>query len=467
MTRQRDLPSVNAQFIALVPWISQECTRSYLTTAAQYGSQAYITYLPNGQPGIPPPVNDPVWAMGDGGRWKANFPFPVYAIPGSTGATFTNALAQYSGNVTSVPNGTLIAEGYGSPAYVRLYATVGTSSASNLPSLWEFLLIVLGIVLFLIFSTSAIMHIHQRKDRQSLRNRVINGEVDLESLGIKRLTVPKEVLDSLPLYLYTSNEKDPGDRPSQPSKNLTIPEPGLSPSHLTPNLNPQPRSVSEPLYPTSSPLQSPQLPGITTQHIPSYAQPTCSICLEEFVPHATYVRELPCHHIYHPTCIDHFLRNHSSLCPMCKARVLPQGHCPVRVTSAMVRRERQVRQRAAHNLGEEGLGPAAMGRHLFLSRRLPSVARQFGRPAPPYWPGSRRISSASTPVRTRSSLEMTINPSPPALVVQQAVPDGLNMGRPRLRDGRTVSALLGRGVRDPDEEEGERRARLPKCWLIF
>ena len=464
MTRARNLPSVNALLVALIPWISQECTRSYLITANKHSSQAYITYLPNNQPGIPPPTNDPAWAMNDGGQWKANNPFPVYAIPGSVGATLMNALAQYSGNVTSIPNGTIIAEDYGSPGYVRLYATVGTSSTSNLPSLWEFLLIVLGIVLILIFSTSAIMHIHQRKDRQSLRNRVINGEVDLESLGIKRLTVPKEVLDKLPLYVYNSNENDSGDQPSQASDTLTIPKPAVSPWRPTPNLNNQLRRVSEPLYRTTSPLQ---ISRTTPQHIPSYAQPTCSICLDDFVPHTTDIRELPCHHIYHPACIDQYLRNNSSLCPVCNARVLPQGYCPVRITSAMVRRERQIRQRMAHNLDEEGLGAAATGRHLFLGRRLPSVARQFGRPAPPYWQGSRRISSAPAHAPMRNSLEMTINPVPPALMLQQTIPEGLSVVEPPLGGRRMVSTLLGRGVRDPDEEEGERRARLPKCKFIF
>ncbi len=467
VTRISSLPTANAFLVALVPWISQNCTRSFLDAARGLKSRALITYLPNLQPGIPPPANDPAWAMSDGGQWKSSNQYPVYAIPGTSGNTLMQALGRYSGNVTSVPYGGIIAEDYKSPDYVRLYVTVGTNSRSSLPSLWEFLLIVLGIVLFLIFITSAIMHGYQRKHPQALHRRVINGEVDLETLGIKGLTVPQDVLDKLPLYVYTHSEKDLSDHPTQPPKILTTPDPGMSPWRLTPTLNPQTRIVSEPLRPTAQPLPSLQLSSTTPQHTPSYGQPTCSICLDEFIPHASSVRELPCHHIYHPTCIDRFLRDHSSLCPLCKARVLPPGYCPATITNAMVRRERQIRERAGQsprteNANEEGM-QAATGRPVLLSHRLPSFQRQFRRPTPANRPG-RRISSAPTP----RSVEMTTNPttttSGPALVVQQTIPAGL--GTTEFARGRMLSAFSAHH-RDPDDEDRERRARLPKCKFSF
>ncbi len=460
VTRRRNFPTANTFVIALIPWISQNCTSSYLSAARSLNPQALIAYLPNNQSDIPPPANDPVWAMGDGGQWKSDNRYPVYAVPGASGNILMRALGQYSGNVTSVPNGAVIAESYNYPDYVRLYVTVGTSSASSLPSLWEFLLIVLGIVLFLIFATSAIMHGYQRKNRQALRRRVINGEVDLETLGIKRMTVPQEVLDELPLYVYTHGEKDAGDQVTQPPETLTIPDSGVSPWRLTSNPAPQSRSVSEPLHPPASSQLSPTPP----QQFPSFAQPTCPICLDDFIPHTTSVRELPCHHIYHPTCIDRFLRDHSSLCPLCKARVLPHGYCPAVITNAMVRRERQVRELEApgsstENAGEEGM-EAVTARPVLLGHRLPSFHRQFGRPAQAHWPG-RRISSAPAP----SSVEMINNPttSRSALFVQHAIPDSL--GRTEFARRRTFSTFLGHH-RDPDEEDRERRARLPKCTIF-
>jgi len=55
------------------------------------------------------------------------------------------------------------------------------------------------------------------------------------------------------------------------------------------------------------------------------------------------IRELVCGHIYHTECIDEFLSQVSSLCPLCKASMLPPGHCP-KITNSMVRRERAVRR---------------------------------------------------------------------------------------------------------------------------
>lgn len=44
---------------------------------------------------------------------------------------------------------------------------------------------------------------------------------------------------------------------------------------------------------------------------------TCPICLEEF-ENAEELRQLPCHHLYHPLCIDDWLMIKSAKCPMCK-----------------------------------------------------------------------------------------------------------------------------------------------------
>ena len=43
----------------------------------------------------------------------------------------------------------------------------------------------------------------------------------------------------------------------------------------------------------------------------------CNICLEDFKT-GTNVRQLPCEHIFHPSCIDEWLSRHSCVCPNCK-----------------------------------------------------------------------------------------------------------------------------------------------------
>lgn len=80
----------------------------------------------------------------------------------------------------------------------------------------------------------------------------------------------------------------------------------------------------------------------------AYSQPTCPICLDDYVPGKSMVRELPCRHIYHPECIDSFLLETSCLCPVCKKLVLPPGYCPKTITDNMVRQER-VSRRPRHD----------------------------------------------------------------------------------------------------------------------
>ncbi|KAJ3321141.1 hypothetical protein HDV06_004594 [Boothiomyces sp. JEL0866] len=48
---------------------------------------------------------------------------------------------------------------------------------------------------------------------------------------------------------------------------------------------------------------------------------SCPICIEEFEV-GNVLRELPCHHVFHDTCVDPWLLGHNRLCPVCKQDVL-------------------------------------------------------------------------------------------------------------------------------------------------
>lgn len=212
--------------------------------------------------------------------------------------------------------------------------TLRTGSNDTFPSLWVFLLIVIGILCAIIAGTWIMLHVVQRRRRESLRRRVANGEVDLEALGIKRLTVPQEVLNEMPTYTYGTGA--PATTASALSKTAgTVIETEKSETVTTTTslpARPAPTHISRNSY-RPSPL----------------SQPTCAICLDDFQladasNPGTTVRELPCHHIFHPECVDAFLRDSSSLCPMCKKTVLPKGYCPRIITNGMVRRERHLRR---------------------------------------------------------------------------------------------------------------------------
>jgi hypothetical protein len=275
---------------------------------------------------------------------------------------------------------------------------------NNLPSLWVFLLIVLGILIFIIGSTSFTMHWIQRKRRDRLRRRVADGEVDLEALGIKRLTVPQEVLDKMPLYTYTgpAGSKELGAPP--------LTRLGTTETRHKATLE---RSLSSPIE------ESPSLPQTATPanplhkvHSTHFSQPTCAICLDDFVSSDTIVRELPCRHIFHPECIDSFLRENSSLCPMCKKTVLPKGYCPAAVTNAMVRRERMVRRMRERIPDNESVSNS----NFYSMARIRGAARTFATG------GLRSFTAPSRSELPLSSVEMgsATNVAPIVAVASQS-----------------------------------------------
>lgn len=468
VTRQANLPSTDYSLISIAPWISPNCTQSYLA-AARGPARAFIFYLLNNDTGIPPPVSSVAWGLQDGGQWKFDNKYPVYAVPMQIGTLLMQQLAQYSGNMTDVKNGHLLTEQYDPRDYVRLYTQIDTDGQqSSLPSLWVFLLIILAILLTVVCFTASLMHYIQRAGRQALRRRVVSGEVDLEALGIKRMTVPQSLLDKMPLFVYVHDKQEPGGQRNRPPTTIEARPSSLASAKFMPlqqhhserNHESSPITLASPnaadpvrdrisieavhLASSQSTLSRRQLP---------FSQPTCPICLDDFVSYRTTVRELPCGHIYHPECIDPFLRANSSLCPVCKGRVLPNGYCPKRLTNAMVRRERLVRRMRERVTVESPVedSTATVRGPLSVGRRMASFHRQFGRARN----DRRRIMSDPSP----GAVEMGqgLGPSPSAAPPPMGVP-----GAPSA----TVSVRTGNAIlevqRTAEDLDTEAQARLSK-----
>lgn len=338
VTRQQNLPKNDDNLIAIAPWFDANCTQSYLASARLDPIRGFIFYLPNYADDHPPSISSPEWDLGDQGHWKYVNEFPIYAVSSSHGQEIMGNLSLYSGNMTKVPNGHILANEFGARNYARIRTVIDSNRNSALHGLWLFILVVVGALVVSVTATSFGMHMVQRRRRSSLRHRIINGQVDLEALGIKRLTVPMDVIDKMPLYLYTCTN------PSITALATNDLESSLSEHHPTLVTLSHP---SESVYSKTvdmSVVQSSHLDSTISHEYLRYSQPTCPICLDDFISHQTVIRELHCGHIYHPDCVDGFLSKSSSLCPMCKKSVLPRGYCPDKITNAMVRRERQIRK---------------------------------------------------------------------------------------------------------------------------
>ena len=297
--------------------------------------------------------------------------------------------------------------------------------------------------------TSLSMHWLQRRRRQTLRRRVASGEVDLEALGIKRLTVPQELLDEMPLYTYgtTAIISKSSQRASTIAEEKADATSG--PNSDTNLARPAPAVRSTSYRPT--PL----------------SQPTCAICLDDFVPpsaetEGTTVRELPCHHIFHPECVDTFLRDSSSLCPMCKKTALPKGYCPKTITNAMVRRERivrTIRERMPADAANTELGHTDH-RSMTLGGRIRSSVGLQGRrfsSTPGYHSQQmRQMGSTTTPLTTEdttSALPPSDSGALPTTTPQVQPP--ATPGRREWARRRAENMLGPRAPEDPDEVENQ------------
>jgi hypothetical protein len=198
-----------------------------------------------------------------------------------------------------------------------------------------------------------------------------------------------------------------------------------------------------------------------------FTQPTCSICLDDFEHNQTIVRELPCSHIFHPECIDGFLRDNSSLCPMCKKSALPQGYFVTDVTNAMVRRERlirRIRERVETITLEDG---TTVTRPRIFHRsggsRIANFQPQIGRTS-----RRRRAEDADVGSASRRSTEMapvpaTTAPDVPGIVVQprSEVPRAGTSARREWGRNRLRSAMLE--MRTANDEARDMEGAVPKC----
>ena len=295
------LPSgQNYPLIAMFPWTtSTACTEAYIIQARMDAAQGAFVF----QPGTGDILTSSMsWRLSGE---RANYiirwnPFPIYAIAAASAQSMLRESALYSGNMSQVPNGSELVQTYNPDDYARLFATVQIHDTGRIPFMWVTIIITLSVLLALCIVAAIVAHFLRRHQRSTLRRRLERGEVDLQTLGIKKMNVPQSKIDEMPKYVYIDAK----------------------------------RSNS----PNSTSADSSTLPQQS-----SFSQSTCPVCLDDFEPGQTQVRELPCRHIFHPECIDIFLRDRSSLCPLCKSSALPKGYCPD-ITDIMVRRERLARR---------------------------------------------------------------------------------------------------------------------------
>jgi hypothetical protein len=330
--------------IAIIPITT--CTSDYLIQAKLDQAEAAVLYnftsIANAP--LPSSLTTALKVFGS----------PVYGIDPDDAIPLVQNMANYAGSMSSVPFGVDLTSMYDPLDYARLNLTIDTNEGLSLRGLGLFLLAVFTALIFVIATSSISMHIYQYRARRDLRRRVATGEIDLESSGVKRLTVPKEVIDAMPITIYGASSIiiSKSDTQSVPSSYADAHQP---PSYQSTSSGPTPNTEEK--HDSVAPAIEGSDESQTITPAEGFQQ-SCPICLDDYAVNTTPVRHLPCNHIYHPHCIDLLLQTTSSLCPLCKRSVLPKGLIPptLQLTNQTVARERRIRSMRGRtsNIGLNG-----------------------------------------------------------------------------------------------------------------
>lgn len=252
-------------------------------------------------------------------------------------------------------------------------------SGKKTPSIWGFLLAILGTVVVLGVILLLLYQFLQRRRREILRRRLAVGAPDYQQFQLQNLKVPQEFIARLPTYVYPNVDNRGEDHSLQTSFDNNIPdrvdntkrgEDKQQDSEKEPEVEAdgqiiqrknsagfegvldaeqESKTAQEKVKDISPPPARSENPSPVTfePDIPyakhttqlSHSQTTCAICLDDFTPNLSTVRELPCGHIYHPECIDTSLTQSSSLCPLCKKSVWAPEFYPIPTPEATHRHD--------------------------------------------------------------------------------------------------------------------------------
>ncbi|KAL2802637.1 hypothetical protein BJX63DRAFT_105969 [Aspergillus granulosus] len=332
VSRYQDVAQYGYHTIGLAPWVTPDCSRWFLEASGRVGTKALVFFLPSSEDDKPPPAHDDVWLLAGEPPWKNMSQFPIYAIPGQAGTTLMEQLSWYSGN----GNETTAQSGQWD---MRLFTIINLErTGSKSPNIWGFLLAIFGTLLVLCVILLLVYQLIQRRRRETLQRRLEANGVDYEQYALQHFRVSQDFLAKLPVYTYPSLD-DPHPGSSRQSLcEIDKREQSQDTLMIETERRRIEKEAAEDNEQNSESAKTPRRPS-HTKHVNrlSHSQTTCAICLEDFVPASSTVRELPCGHIYHPECIDISLTRNSSLCPLCKKSVLPPELYPFPMPEAVHR----------------------------------------------------------------------------------------------------------------------------------
>lgn len=174
--------------------------------------------------------------------------------------------------------------------------------------------------LFLLIFGTGIVRAHRHPDRYGPRSEGRYGEArQSRAKGLARA-----VLDTLPIVRFGS-----GPRPEDLRKRDIEMHESVDTHHALsttgPVAIPAPPQLPQPPPPAS--ILPPRAVLSVSSREGGVRQHQCPVCITDFVEDEQ-LRVLPCHHQFHPDCVDPWLLNVSGSCPLCRIDLHPElaGH---------------------------------------------------------------------------------------------------------------------------------------------
>ncbi|CAO3573207.1 unnamed protein product [Mortierella alpina] len=230
----------------------------------------------------------------------------------------------------------------------------------KMPVIWEFVLIVVVVLLAVSFVVSVVLHCRLYALRHRIRMDALARGADVLPNGtirMRKVTLDKTILDGLPVRIYgednvASSAAAPVVAPIPASTLSSTPQQEQQQQQeqedgrVSQNKNDAGATTQTPVSRTNSlksisgksirslravaaatALNSTTIspsPAILppAAHLDEVTADTCAVCLDEFEA-GEEIRTLPCHHEFHCECIDPWLTRKSSTCPLCKYDCVP------------------------------------------------------------------------------------------------------------------------------------------------
>jgi len=202
------------------------------------------------------------------------------------------------------------------------------------------LLIVIGVTLATTVMSVAIYRFFNQRRRllsQGQINHAGQADTELQAMPfnpghvvLSAIRATPEIVHNLRIYTYTGEA--PTAVPIAPKEgvkeevqhSVTELDAGTPPPSM--NDGPEMTGIRRPEPVAINPATDEAAPSVNRHWD---MQTSCAICLDEFVI-GSPLRELPCGHVFDPLCIDQYLLEQNSLCPLCKKSVLPAGYASLR-----------------------------------------------------------------------------------------------------------------------------------------